>query len=212
LFILNVTLLLAVLGGFWSRSLDANPLRGGDFLRTLPLAFHDWKMTEVSLEKDVWDSLSPDSVLIRRYESGRQKIELAVIAGHRRQTLHAPDYCLTSSGLEMIREVDCQLPLDSGAVQAKRMFMTSDTKEGKQGQALFTYFFTDGDYSTPSLPRFQAAQLMKRFRRVVPLGALVRVTAPFTTDPGAAIRLTDEFSRATLPAILRRLHDERIAK
>jgi len=81
----------------------------------------------------------------------------------------------------------------------------------RQGhQLLVTYFFTDGEYATPSLLRFQGVQLLKRFEARVPLGALVRVSVPVRTNVKEAAALSDDFARTAVPPVLAKLRQARL--
>ncbi|HEY3285457.1 MAG TPA: EpsI family protein [Armatimonadota bacterium] len=207
LLVVNGLLLLGLLGARWATGLQNTALVDRDFLRPLSLPFRDWRTSDLSVPKDQLEVLQPDAVLLRHYESKRgDQVELAVIAGSRKRSVHTPGYCMPGGGWEVIDQRHAPLELPGRSITATRALMAND-----KGQALLaTYFFTDGDYATDNLVRFQAMQLWKRLRREVPLGALVRVLVPLRKDSASAIKLSDEFCRATLPPTLARLHQVRL--
>ena len=198
LLIINSILLLALLGAYWGRRVeDAVPSRT-DFLRPLDLPFRGWKTTDAVLTPSDLNLLKPDAVLVRRYQGpDGQSAELAVIAGHRKQSVHTPGFCMVGGGWEALVQGECDLVLGDRRIPAVRSVMAVGAR-----QVVATYFFTDGDYCTRSLVQFQGVQLLKRFRQEIPVGALVRILVPIRTDRAEAERLADDFARATVPKVL----------
>jgi EpsI family protein len=139
-------------------------------------------------------------VIARRFENGSEGVELIVVAGHKKRTVHTPGYCMPGDGWEVLTQVPHRMKVAGRPVPAMRSLMVKD-----RDRLLVTYFFTDGAYSTNNLLRFQGHQLVKRVRRVLPIGALVRMTVPVSTTPEAAGRLTDDFAARALPGVLQRL-------
>ena len=199
----NTLLVLTLLGGQWGRHIESASASSVNLLSSLELPFKDWKHTDFKLTSDEAAMLQPDSALLRRYKanSGPGNVELAVIAGHRKKTVHTPDYCLIGGGWETLSQRDIDIQLPGGAVApAVRSWMVRDGK-----QMICTYFFTDGEYSTRSLPQFQLSQISKRFRGNIVAGALVRLIVPLQDTPQDTEALSDEFAAKTFPAILERM-------
>lgn len=205
LLLANAILLLALLGSCWGRHLDDVSLGAGDFLSTLRVPFRGWGTSEAHLTPVERGMLQPDSVLIRRYRApdGRM-VELAVIAGHRKRSIHTPSFCMTGGGWETLTQQSVHLSVPGGDVPATRALMS---KGGSP--ILMTYFFTDGDYSSAGLLPFQGRQFLSRFRAQLPVGALVRVIVPVGRDAGAAEKLSDDFARTVLPPVMSALRNAR---
>lgn len=203
----NALLVLAVCGTFWSRRIEGATFTGGDFFRDLKLPYQGWKQKDFQLSTDEREMLQPDSVIVRQYfaPDGYNFAELAVIAGHQKRTVHTPGFCLAGDGWQLLDQRRYALPLPNGPVEANRALMS---QEGRQ--VLVTYFFTDGEFATSNLVRFQGEQLLKRFRSNFPLGALVRIRVPVMTTPEVAGKQADQFARATLPTVLKRLRAQRM--
>jgi EpsI family protein len=142
---------------------------------------------------------------MRRYQAADgQWAELAVIAGHRKRSIHTPAVCMVGGGWDTLTQQTATLPLSGRPIPAMRLLMS---KEGKQ--LLVTYFFTDGDACLNNLVQFQGFQALKRLRGQAPLGALARIIVPVCGDAEQAARETDAFAQATLPgtlAALRQTH------
>ena len=206
LLILNTMLLLAVLGSHWGRRSESATIARKDVLQSLSLPFHDWKVSDSSISPSDWKILEPDAALIRRYEGTQnQSAELTVVMGHRKRTVHTPTLCMSGGGWEILSQRYLDLPLPGRKVHAVRQLMT---REGKR--LLMTYFFTDGDYCSPSLAQFQTVQLIKRLKASVPMGALVRTIVPVGSDQTASEKISDEFAGATVPRVLETLRHIRV--
>ena len=199
----NVLIVLTLMGGFWGRRIESASASSVNLLSSLELPFRNWKQSNFKLTSEEAGILQPDSVLLRRYkdQNGMGNVELAVIAGHRKKTVHTPDYCLIGGGWETLSQRDIDINLPSGPiVPAVRSWMVRDGK-----QMICTYFFTDGEFSTRSLPQFQFSQISKRLRGNVVAGALVRIIVPMQSSPQETEGLGDDFGVKTLPAILDRM-------
>lgn len=203
---LNGVLVLILAGNHWGRRIDAATLPEGDLLQRNAITFRGWKATDSELTTSERDLLQPDAVLIRRFDSGKgSAAELAVVVGHRKQSIHTPGFCMTGGGWELASQRQCRLDLPDGPVTATRSVMIRDGS-----QLVATYFFTDGRFSTPNLVRFQGAQLLKRLQAEVPLGALVRILVPAGSNVAAAEKLSDEFARETVPPVMKALREARL--
>ncbi|MGV3722716.1 MAG: exosortase C-terminal domain/associated protein EpsI [Actinomycetota bacterium] len=203
---LNGVLLLVVAGSHWGRRIDAATLPDPDLFKKQSVQFRNWKTTDLDLSAAEREMLQPDAVMIRRFDSGKgPAAELAVVAGHRKQSIHTPGFCMTGGGWELSSQRQCRLDLPGGPVTATRALMFR-----KGARVVATYFFTDGRYSTPNLVRFQGAQLVKRLQAEVPLGALVRILVPSGEDVAAAEKLSDDFASATVPHVMERLREARL--
>ena len=205
----NAFLLLALLGGYWGRRIEGATLKRGDLLSRLNLPYRDWKSVDFAIAPDELRLLEPDATLARRYESPTgQTIELMVIAGHRKRSIHLPSYCMAGGGWDTLSQKDVSLPLTVGAIPAAQARMT------RQGVTMLaTYFFTDGTRSTRSLTAFQAQQIADRFHARLTPGALVRLIVPLTGAPvsqASAEKLTADFAVFVLPAILDSLRHARL--
>jgi EpsI family protein len=202
----NGVLLLALAGSFWGRRIESATTGGPDFLQGLRLPFRDWKTADAQLSPAELSLLQPDAVMVRRYQSARgEAAELAVIAGHRKRSIHTPGFCMVGDGWQVVSQGEAVLPVGDRNVPATRALMVKDGQ-----QLMATYFFTDGDYSTPNLVRFQGVQLLKRFRAEIPIGALVRILVPVTREGAATEKLSEEFARATLPPVMESLRRARV--
>jgi EpsI family protein len=206
LLILNSLLLLTLLGSHLGRKVESASLAHGDFLRALPLPYMGWNTSDQSIPQSDLSLLEPDATLMRHYAgSDGQWAELAIIAGHRKKSIHTPGFCMAGGGWDVLTQQTSSLTVSGRSIPATRMVLRKDGR-----QMLVTYFFTDGEYSTGDLIQFQGAQLLRRFQARVPLGALVRIIVPVATDEASAEVFTADFASATLPKALKALRKARL--
>ena len=202
LLLANVFLLLALLGGYWGRRIEGASLTSGDLLRRLNLPYRDWRTTDFAIPPDELRLLEPDATLARRYQSPTgAAVELVVIVGHRKRSIHLPAYCMAGSGWDTLSQADILLPQPGGAaIPAAQARMTRNNST-----TLATYFFTDGNHSTRSLTEFQARQIADRFHARLAPGALIRILVPVGGGQDAARQsaaLTEDFAACVLPDVL----------
>jgi EpsI family protein len=166
----------------------------------MALPFRSWTAADQPLPPGEL-SPPPDASLLRRYRSpAGETAELAVIAGHRQDTIHSPVICMSGAGWEWLAQRHCALELPGGRLPVTRALLIKDGE-----RLLITYCFTDGAHVSANLIRFQFSELLERLQSRTPVGALVRVLVPVAGDAAAAERTSDDLLRAALPAILERL-------
>lgn len=205
LLLLNSLLLLTLLGAYFGRRNDHAGAAETDFLRPLPLPFRGWKTEDQVVTPGELKLLEPDALLIRTYQ-GEQNgwAQLAVIAGHRKKSIHTPSFCMLGGGWDVLTQHNTQIRTSGRAIPASRMLMSKDGQ-----RILVTYYFTNGDFCTSDLVQFQSLQMLQRFQARAPLGALIRVIVPVLETETEAVALTDEFAQATLPPVMTALREAR---
>lgn len=202
----NVVALIALFGVFWGRQIENSNVPTDDFLARLDWHFRDWQGSRLAIPPSEAELLQADSIRMERFTARNGSwIEMTVIAGHRKQSIHTPAYCLRGDGWEVVAEETITLPVQGQDVQAVRARIAKGSEE-----MLATYFFTDGTLCTPSLMRFQTMQMVRRLGSHPPLGALVRILTPVNGSRESAAALTDELAKSTLPATLTALNQHRL--
>ena len=194
-----------VVGALWSRHLDAIKLAGADPLHAAALDYHGWRTEDVPLASSDLTLLSPDMAMVRNYLGPRgNSLQFAVIAGHRKKSIHTPIFCMQGGGWEVISQADSYLKLGGVTVPVSQSILTQGGHS-----ILMTYYFTDGAYRSSSVLPFQFVELLKRFKSTVTVGALVRVIVPVHTNTASAKAETIDFLSIAGPkvdAILRSAH------
>jgi EpsI family protein len=200
--IINGILLAAIIGGHFGRQIESAVINKNDFLKNTNSPFRDWKSKDLTIPKTDLALLQPDDALARVYTApdGKQSAELLVIAGHRKRSIHTPGYCMIGDGWEVLDKHAGVLDVGDRKIPIVRTLMTKESH-----QKLVTHFFTDGDYCTNNLLRFQGVQLVRRLRAELPIGAVIRMAVMVDKDPGAAEVLSNQFAQATVPEMLNTL-------
>ena len=205
----NTVLLLALIGSLWAQRSEGSVVPYGDFLREVRLPFRGWPAKDHPLSEVEFQTLLPDSALLRMYEGPKgQAVDLTVIAGHRKRTVHHPGYCMVGGGWDAVSQRRHTMRVGDREVTVTRVLMT------KENQAMVgTYFFTDGELATTSMQQFQWSQLKQRLQGKTPLGALVRVLVPVVERGNegvlAAEKLSDDFAGELLPTVLQSMREAR---
>jgi EpsI family protein len=201
---LNTVLACIVILAYVSRAPAYDATQHSNFLKRLPLPFLTWSTQQVDLTAGDLALLQPDAFTVRNYKSpdGRL-VQLAVVAGHKKRSVHTPAFCMTGGGWETV----IQRPVTLHAAGRLAIPATEAVLAQDDTVILTTYFFTDGSYCTNDLLRFQGMQLWDRVRGRVSLGALVRIITPMQggRDQKTAEQLTNQFATAVLPAVLANL-------
>ncbi len=209
LLLANAGLALTLVGAAYGRATEHRPPKERDFLRQTATDFRKWSYVDVPLTANEESQLKPDATLVRRFRSPKGPIvELAVISGHKKRTVHTPAFCMAGGGWETLAQRDHVVLVKGRQIPAVQAVLMKDGR-----RQVMTYFFTDGEFNTRSLPEYQWDQLRKRVRGKSTLGALVRIIVPFQVDEQqqAAAQLGAAFAEATLPEVLEKLRSVRVA-
>src|SRR5688572_20637030 len=93
--LINSLLIFAVLVSYGGRSIEDAHVQEAGFLSKLDLKFRGWSIKDLALDKSEMELLEPDAVLVRRFTAPDDGFaELAVVAGHRKKTVHTPGFCM----------------------------------------------------------------------------------------------------------------------
>ena len=196
----NGILLLTLCGSLWGKRTSIAPTILPDAL-SQPLVFRGWKTSDQKLTPREQELLLPDALLLRRFQAPHgETAEIAVIAGHRKQTVHTPTFCMAGGGWETVSAQPAAIIIDGQTIEATQMVMAKQNHE-----LVATFFFSDGSWHTNNLTLFQAHQMQTRLRGQTPVGALVRIIVPVRTSRENANQLTKEFAQAILPEVISRL-------
>jgi EpsI family protein len=143
-------------------------------LPALALPYRAWSVSTMDLSAEDRSLLVPDDYIIRNYSSpDGLVVQLAVVAGRQKRSIHTPAFCMTGAGWETIVESRSSLLVGARHVPTvETMFLQGRT------YLLTTYFFTDGSTDKNSLIAFQWHELLDRLRGRPTYGALVRITVP----------------------------------
>ncbi|MBW3624589.1 MAG: EpsI family protein [Armatimonadetes bacterium] len=192
-------LLLVFLGSTWARQEEVGPVRGTDELSLLEIPFRDWVELDLDLTPNEVALIRPEAALMRRYESPHgESVELTVVASRNKRSLYTAQYLL--SGEEFVAE---RQEARTISLLNRRIPVTHATLSKPKGDRVVVLsFFTDGNFATDNISRYQWNRTLRRIRGDSTLGALVRVSVPVQTDSAAADARASEFAQAAFPKAL----------
>jgi EpsI family protein len=196
-------LFLTLMGARWVEQTGGGPVRQSDELGVLEIPFRGWAELDLDLMPEEVAMIRPEAMLMRRYEAPNgEAVELTVIASRDKRSIHNAAYNLTG-GAEVEQQRSRTIALSDRQIPVTHATLMNE----KGGRSVAIYFFTDGNFATNSINRYQWNQLGKRLRGESTLGALVRVSAPIPTDSATADALTVEFTKAAFPVVLKGVRD-----
>lgn len=178
-----------------------------NFLASLPIEYQGSPYDAVNLNSEDLSLLHPDAYTIRNYRlTNGDQVQLAVIAGRDKQSLHTPTFCMIGSGWDLLVQRRAVIAIAASRIPVvESVFIGSGDREHVTTKLLMTYFFTDGFDNEVDLLRFQWRQIINRFHGDRRIAAMVRITVPFSGSESEAQARTVDFARSVVPPVLRSL-------
>jgi len=146
------------------------------------------------LDEPTRKMLRPDAHLTRKYCRGQEEAQLFAVFGHRKETFHAPDFCLLGGGYSTIARGPGRL---SGGVPCRWSLLAA----GDQVYVVL-YYFLAGRRPTAGVARQQWYMLTDRMRGRPTGGALIRWTIPVRKSVPDTMRLLEDLAAAAHPYFL----------
>lgn len=200
--VLNLILGFIFTSGVIGHQLESRPVNQTDFLKNMNLTFNKWDYKDVSMTIGDYKILEPDSSLIRNFKSSNgDELQLAIVAGHRKKTIHTPIFCMTGGGWEIVTQRSVNLHAGDQLIPATQVLLAQN-----KTYILATYFFTNGFYHTSNLLSFQFVQILNKYKMSTPTGALVRIITSASNE-NKSKQITEEFANTAIPVILKELRD-----
>jgi len=162
----------------------------------LPLQVDGWQGRELArFDRQTLALLHPDAYLNREYRRGRERVQLVAVFGQRKETFHAPDFCLLGGGFNTVARGAGRLP---GVGAPYRWSLLARERE----YYLVAYYFLAGQEATDSLVSQQWRLVRLRLAGRPGGGALIRYLAPVEGDARRAFRAVEELARRCHPFLL----------
>lgn len=201
LLVLNVLLALTLAGNFWGRNLEQTALNRSGFLREVVPARPGWQASDAQIEPRVLGLLEPDDYIWRTFTAPTGEwVEVLIIAGHRKRTVHTPSYCLPGAGWETMARSSETQTIGQRDMSLETMVLARDGH-----YILVSYLFTDGYLVTTNLLRLQGRTMWRRLGATVPEVALLRVMTPLVGGPDALKKAQHRIQKTLDPIVPRLL-------
>ncbi|MDD5310152.1 MAG: EpsI family protein [Candidatus Omnitrophica bacterium] len=151
-------------------------------LMEFPLNLGEWtgkdiKFEDKEYEKQVYEILGTDKVLIRAYSDRKNESAAVqvVYSDQKRQSFHPPEYCYLGSGAnELLETGKAQVALEDGKV----LPVNRTVYQTKRGKVLMLDWYTAGDMMTGNYYKQQMYFMINQLKRAKSGGSAVRVWTP----------------------------------
>lgn len=148
-------------------------------LSTIPIKVNGWLGKEIPVEADVNAILETESILMREYRKGNDKIWLAIVYyKDSKVSLHLPESCYTGQGSQIVERGTEKI---NDQIIANKFVL-----KGDKGNQIVLYYFESGDYRTHSYQSLRWNMILNRLKRKSNSGALVRYSIPIGQDQEAS--------------------------
>jgi EpsI family protein len=166
-----------------------------DTLSRFPLVLEGWTGHDRRFKEVVYEDLSADATLARRYENGEGDVVWFVIIFHQnvRYGAHEPVLCYTSHGWTVVDRGVTRIVGPDADFDANWLLVRSD----RETRLALYWWYTAGDLATADRDEFMARMARSGIVSNVSFGAFVRVST--VVDAGgvdAAMRRIAGFASA----------------
>lgn len=145
--------ILAVGGGLGRRLAPPPPPAPQVDLARVPLRIGEWHGADLPIDPRVHEELGDVAIIQREYrlDDTRPAVQMIVICGRGRRSLHPPAACYVGAGHEVLSEEERLIATGSESLHFERLLVG----EGTQPRLAAFYTFTDGRTTTPDYAQHQ---------------------------------------------------------
>jgi len=151
-------------------------------LMEFPLTLGEWNGTDIKFkdkeyQKQVYEILGTDKVLLRSYINARnEKVAIQVVySDQKRQSFHPPEYCYLGSGAnEMLETGKARVIIEGG----KGLDVNRTVFQIKNGKILMLDWYIAGDLMTGNFYKQQLYFVLNQLKHSKNGGSAVRVWTP----------------------------------
>jgi EpsI family protein len=168
--------------------------------RDVPARLGAWQGTDLPIDARVHDLLETDDVLLRRYRSAADLVDVLVVhAADSRKVAHPPEICFAGGGF--VARDNGYAGLPATAIPARRLVLDHD-----RGSLLVYYWYRIDGRDGASYIGHELSSLWSRLRRRGTEASMIRLSTPLDAAgvPAAETRI-ERFAAEALPGILERL-------
>jgi len=201
-YLLIIVILIVAQAGIFliARSEKAESSFEPTLAEAVPIELAGWHGQSRELDQITLEMLNPEAYVVRNYtnENGLP-INLTVIYGRKRTSIHSPAVCLVGAGWATIEKEPVEIELlDSGEAPLR---MTRMLLQKEHEKTVVYYSFLSEGNSTGNWSEFQGRMLVARLSGREARGALLRFIVPVRGDPSAVDEESLKFIRMVYPVI-----------
>ena len=144
----------------------------------IPFSLGDWSGKKIVIDREIFDILGTNSVIMREYRNPQGKIAWLSIVYYpdNRVGFHHPESCYGGMGYTIIGERVETLEIKGErpcTIEARVLHYRRDDNE-----KLIIYFFEVGDFITPSYLKLRKKMMLNQIKFKRHSGAMVRFSTP----------------------------------
>jgi exosortase len=188
-------------------------------LERVPLVLAGWRGKEEPKDspdnKLAWEILQPDAMTVREYKrlSSSGAVNALTIISRSHRSFHVPEFCQLGAGWNIVRDkiVRISVPWRTDTSQRRsipvHLSVAAKPVAEKPNQPpvvvrqLVLYWYSSGEYITPSMKRLQLYMAFNRLLGKQVYGSHLRLTTPLIRSEQATLRLAEEFLQSYLPEV-----------
>ncbi len=188
-------------------------------LERVPLTLADWRGKEEPKDspdnKLAWEILRPDAMTTREYKrsSSSDAVNALTIISRSHRSFHVPEFCQLGAGWNIVRDkiVQISVPLRTDTSQSRSIPVHLSVAEKPAAEnpsappvvyrQLVLYWYSSGEYMTPSMKRLQLYMAFNRLLGKQVHGSHLRLTTPLIRSEKETLRMAEEFLRSYLPEV-----------
>ena len=186
-------------------------------LERVPLILAGWSGEEEPKDspnnKQAWEILQPDAMSVREYQRSKDVINALTIISRSHRSFHVPEFCQLGAGWNIFRDKIAQIsvpmrnaPSKSQLIPvhlslAEKLVAEKPNQPPVSYRQMILYWYSSGDYMTPSMKRLQIYMAMSRLFGKQVYGSHLRLTMPLVRSEKQTLRMAEEFLRSFLPEV-----------
>jgi len=168
----------------------------------IPLSVYNWSGKKIAIDKEIFDILGTNSVIMRDYKNLEGKIVWLSIVYYpdNRVGFHHPESCYGGVGYTIINDRVETIKIQGEKpciIQAKVLHYRRGDKE-----KLIVYFFEAGDFITPNYLKLRKRMMLNQVKFKRHSGAMVRFSTPILSgNRDEAFTTLKEFMSRLVPIL-----------
>ncbi len=198
-----LVLLLTIFSGliFLARKDDNSRNIHADISK-IPLTIGGWKGQNRLKDKNIFDILETENVIVREYARGGDKLTLSIVYyGGRIEGFHRPEACFTGQGSTIVYKGIENFTYNNNDIKLNKVIF----QRGKINRILF-YFFYSGGYISGSYKDFRIRLMLNRIMGKKHGAAMIQVSKDFNKNEKEVTGVLKEFILESMPSLRANLY------
>ena len=162
-----------------------------------PLTIGTWKGENTLRDKNIFDILETEDLIVREYIKDNNKVNLAIVYyGGKIEGFHRPEACFSGQGSELIDKELEEIKVNNRIVKVNKLIF----KQKEQKRILWYFFYSKG-YFTGNYKDFRWRLLLNELKGKKHGVAMVQISSTFRKDEEKAVENLKEFTPLLVPLL-----------